>query len=369
MIYKALQKALFQLDPETIHEKVIDLNRLVRKQPLALDILRGVTSRNQKSTQVNLNGINFPNIIGLAAGFDKNASAVDLLQALGFGFLEVGTITPKAQPGNPKPRLFRLRADQAIINRMGFNNDGINQLVANLQNARRWVPIGINIGKNKNTPLDDAWEDYVKCLEGGWHWGDYFTVNISSPNTKNLRDLQSESFLTPLIKKILQKRDELQTSTGKHRPVWLKIAPDLSNEELEVISGIAMDLKLDALIVSNTTIGRENLRSFHRHEEGGLSGKPLKQKSDEALAKVASFTKGDIPIIGVGGIFTGADAFRKICLGASLVQVYTGLIYQGPMMVRQMLKELDLFVKVRGFENIQEAVGSGLSNFSQYHKK
>ncbi len=276
-------------------------------------------------------GIRFPNPVGLAAGMDKNAEYLDPLSALGFGHLEVGTVTPRPQPGNPKPRLFRLVEHEAIINRMGFNNVGVEQLLRNVGKSSFRGVLGINIGKNFDTPIERAADDYLACLEAVYDRATYVAVNISSPNTKNLRDLQSKEKLDELLAAVMARRDKLAARTGAVKPLAVKIAPDLDDEQLEAIAELAVRHRIDGLIATNTTIGRAGVAG-HRHavEAGGLSGRPVFALSTAVLGKLARLLAGRIPLIGVGGILAGADAKAKIDAGASLVQVYTGFIYRGP---------------------------------------
>lgn len=282
-------------------------------------------------------GIRFPNPVGLAAGFDKNARMVDDLETLGFGFIEIGTLTPKGQPGNPKPRMFRLPADQGLINRMGFNNDGVDRAVEVLKKRKSSIIVGGNIGKNKVTPNEEAYRDYAYALEALHPVVDYFVVNISSPNTPNLRELQEKEPLRKLLAQLLELRDR-QTV---RKPLLLKIAPDLTAGQIDDIVEIVLDLQLDGVIVSNTTISRENLSSNETivNETGGVSGKPVGKVSTNIIREVRSRAP-QLPIIGVGGIFTPADAMEKLDAGADLIQVYTGFVYEGPGMVKRINQQL-----------------------------
>jgi len=276
-------------------------------------------------------GIEFPNPVGLAAGFDKNGEYLDALHALGFGHLEAGTVTPRPQPGNPKPRLFRLVEHEAIINRMGFNNVGVDRFLRNVEKAAFRGVLGINIGKNFDTPIERAADDYLLCLDAVYDRATYIAVNISSPNTKNLRDLQSKEKLDELLAKVMSRRDSLAAKAGRVKPLAVKIAPDLDDEQVEAIAELAVKHRLDALIATNTTIGRKGVEGHpHATQAGGLSGRPVFDISTAVLKKLSKHLKGRVPLIGVGGIFTGADARAKIDAGASLVQVYTGFIYRGP---------------------------------------
>lgn len=325
MLYRLARSALFQLDPETAHE--LALKAMCALGP-AVALLGAGADRGEERTVM---GIRFPNPVGLAAGMDKNAEYLDPLSALGFGHLEVGTVTPRPQPGNPKPRLFRLVEHEAIINRMGFNNVGVEQLLRNVEKSSFRGVLGINIGKNFDTPIERAADDYLACLEAVYDRATYVAVNISSPNTKNLRDLQSKEKLDELLAAVMARRDRLAARTGAVKPLAVKIAPDLDDEQLEAIAELAVRHRIDGLIATNTTIGRSGVEG-HRHaaEAGGLSGRPVFALSTAVLGKLARLLAGRIPLIGVGGIHTGADARAKIDAGASLVQVYTGFIYRGP---------------------------------------
>ncbi len=285
-------------------------------------------------------GIEFPNPVGLAAGLDKNGDYIDALAALGFGFIEIGTVTPRPQPGNPKPRMFRVEEHEAIINRLGFNNGGLEKLLANVDRARYRGVLGINIGKNFDTPLERAVDDYLACLEAVHSRASYVTVNISSPNTKNLRDLQSSEKLDELLGALMSKRASLAKG-GKAKPLLVKVAPDLDDGEIEAIASLALKHSVDGLIATNTTIAREDIAG-HKHagEMGGLSGRPLFARSTEVLRKLSAALGGKVALIGVGGILSGADAHAKVDAGASLVQLYTGFIYRGPELIARTRRAL-----------------------------
>lgn len=286
-------------------------------------------------------GIEFPNPVGLAAGLDKNGAYIDALASQGFGFIEIGTITPRPQPGNPHPRLFRLPKAKAIINRMGFNNDGVDKLIENVKAAKFKGVLGINIGKNANTPVEKAVDDYLICLEKVYNYASYITVNISSPNTKNLRSLQSGDALTELLETLKNRQLELAQEHQHYVPLVLKVAPDLEAEDIAFIAKQLLQYKIDGLIVTNTTLSREGVEGLeHAEEAGGLSGAPVFEKSTACLAAFAEELKGQIPLIGVGGILSGADALAKKKAGASLVQVYSGLIYTGPELVKDCVAAL-----------------------------
>ncbi|MCW5593390.1 MAG: quinone-dependent dihydroorotate dehydrogenase [Burkholderiales bacterium] len=330
MLYRLARTALFQLDPETAHE--LALKSMCALGP-AVALLGAGADRGEERTVM---GIRFPNPVGLAAGMDKNGEYLDPLAALGFGYLEIGTVTPRPQPGNPKPRLFRLVEHEAIINRMGFNNVGVERLLRNVGKASFRGVLGINIGKNFDTPIERAADDYLACLEAVYERATYVAVNISSPNTKNLRDLQSKERLDELLAAIMARRDALAARAGMVKPLAVKIAPDLDDEQIGAIAELALKHRIDALIATNTTIGRAGVEG-HRHagEAGGLSGRPVFALSTEVLRKLSRLLAGRVPLIGVGGIHSGADAKAKIDAGASLVQVYTGFIFHGPDLVAE----------------------------------
>jgi dihydroorotate dehydrogenase len=286
-------------------------------------------------------GIDFPNPVGLAAGLDKNARVIDGMAALGFGFIEVGTVTPLPQPGNPKPRLFRLPEVQGIVNRFGFNNLGVDQLLRNVEAAKYRGVLGINIGKNFATPMENAVDDYLICLRKVYSHASYVTVNISSPNTKNLRALQEKEALSSLLQSLKQEQTKLADRHGKYVPVVLKIAPDLSLEQIHEIADLLMAHKIDGVIASNTTLSRDAVQGLkHADQAGGLSGAPVREKSTWVIRELAQRLQGSLPIIGVGGISSGDDALAKMAAGADLVQLYSGLIYQGPGLVHEVCRKL-----------------------------
>jgi len=328
MLYALARAALFKLDPEVAHD-------LTLKSLSALGsgvALLGAGTDAGEAKRVM--GIDFPNPVGLAAGLDKNGEYLDALGALGFGFLEIGTVTPRPQPGNPKPRMFRLQEHEAIINRLGFNNHGVERLLRNVERASFRGVLGINIGKNFDTPMERAADDYLACLDAVYERATYVTVNISSPNTKNLRDLQSSAALDELLGALMAKRVTLAGKHHRTKPLLVKVAPDLDDEQVEAIAELSVKHGIDGLIATNTTIEREAVRE-HRHgqQAGGLSGRPLFARSTAILRKLASLLAGRIPLIGVGGIITGEDARAKVAAGASLVQVYTGFVYRGPELI------------------------------------
>jgi dihydroorotate dehydrogenase len=347
--YSLLRPAIFRLQPETAHHLVLAAltRHLVPAQP---DVIYPCLTQR-------LFGLDFINPIGLAAGFDKNAEAVSGLSQQGFGFLELGTVTPLAQAGNPKPRIFRLTQDEAVINRLGFNNQGLEEYTHNWRaSPSRSLPLGANIGKNKDT--EDALSDYIKGLDAVFPFADYITINISSPNTAGLRDLQAKEALEHLLKHLIARRNELTTQQKRFVPLLLKIAPDLTQQDVQDIALIARDQKIDGLIISNTTTARPlTLQNHLRLEKGGLSGKPLFQSSTALLAEIYRLTEGKIPLIGVGGVASGADAYAKIKAGASLVQLYSALVYQGFGLVTRIKQELITLLEQDGFSHISEAVG------------
>jgi dihydroorotate dehydrogenase len=286
-------------------------------------------------------GLQFPNPVGLAAGLDKNGDYIDALASLGFGFIEIGTITPRPQPGNPEPRLFRVPQAQGIINRMGFNNDGVDALIQNVQRAKFKGILGINIGKNFDTPLENAADDYLICLRKVYAYASYITVNISSPNTKNLRQLQEKSALENLLATLKQEQKKLADMHGKYTPVALKIAPDLEPEQISEIAELLLKHQVDGVIATNTTLSRTGVEGLPNADEaGGLSGAPVRERSTSVIRQLSTLLGDTIPIIGVGGILSGEDALEKMNAGASLVQLYSGLIYRGPALVKEVASAL-----------------------------
>ena len=326
MLYSLARPLLFSLAPERAHELTLSLLKSAHKM--------GAIRNQVAAKPVTCMGIQFPNPVGLAAGLDKNGAYIDALAALGFGFIEIGTITPKPQEGNPKPRLFRVPQAKAIINRMGFNNDGVDQLVENVKAAKFKGVLGINIGKNAATPVEDAVSDYLICLEKVYNYASYITVNISSPNTKNLRSLQSGHALTELLETLKKRQLELAEEQQHYVPLVLKVAPDLEPNDIEFIAAQLLQFKLDGLIVTNTTLSREGVEGLPFGDEaGGLSGAPVFEKSTLCLEAFAKILKNEIPLIGVGGILAGEHAVAKQNAGASLVQIYSGMIYTGPDLI------------------------------------
>jgi dihydroorotate dehydrogenase len=338
-MYKLIKPLLFQFDPETIHYVVTGALRRVNRIWGVKSLFKNLYQLEDKRLVREVLGLKFKNPIGLAAGFDKNASMIEELAEFGFGFIEIGTVTPLPQPGNEKPRMFRLPQDDALINRMGFNNQGVDVVAARLKQVnRKGLIIGGNIGKNKLTPNEDAVSDYIKCFDRLFDVVDYFVVNVSSPNTPGLRELQEKEPLKHILNTLQQRNNKNQVS----RPILLKIAPDLTNSQLDDIIEIVMETKIAGVIATNTTISRDDLLSSEnlKKESGGLSGKPLTARSTEVIRYLSEHSNKSFVIIGVGGIHSPEDAIEKIQAGASLIQLYTGFIYEGPGLVKRILKGL-----------------------------
>ena len=336
MFYPAIRKVLFQFDAETIHELTIKGLKNTGSTPLNAFYKQRVTDK-----PVSVMGIKFPNPLGLAAGLDKNGECINAFAAMGFGFIEVGTITPRPQPGNDKPRIFRLPQASAIINRMGFNNKGVDYLVDQVRKAKFNGVLGINIGKNKDTPDENAKDDYLHCMRKVYNFATYITVNISSPNTPGLRSLQYGDALNELLAALKVEQEQLAKQYNKYVPIAVKIAPDLTEEEVVSIAKSLIDNNIDGVIATNTTLSREGVEGLeHGNEQGGLSGQPVKDKSTTVIKLLAIALDGKLPIIGVGGIASSDDAKEKLAAGASLVQIYTGFIYQGPPLVKEIVNSL-----------------------------
>lgn len=339
-MYPIIKWFLFRFDPEKIHHFTFSFLRFWLKVPLVKPIWKTMHRIDDPLLKTTVAGITFPNPVGLAAGFDKNAVLINELAACGFGFVEIGTVTPLGQEGNPRPRLFRLIADEAIINRMGFNNDGAEIIVERLKKLRPECIIGGNIGKNKVTPNEQATDDYLKCFQALEPYVDYFVVNVSSPNTPNLRELQDKKPLLDLLQTLMDEKERLQSS----KPIFLKIAPDLTDSQLDDIITIVEQTRIAGVISTNTTISREGLKtSSERIAEigaGGVSGKPLTDRATEVIRYLFDHSGGTFPIIGVGGIHSEKDALEKLAAGASLVQVYTGFIYEGPRLIKRINKAI-----------------------------
>ncbi|MCO6497575.1 MAG: quinone-dependent dihydroorotate dehydrogenase [Chitinophagaceae bacterium] len=342
-MYRVIRNVLFLFDAEKVHRFTMAVLRIISSSSYVKRWFLLMTGPEEQP--VNCFGIRFKNPVGLAAGFDKNAEYLNALEMLGFGFVEIGTVTPLPQAGNEKPRLFRLREDRALVNRMGFNNDGAEKIVKRLRKYRKQknnIIIGGNIGKNKVTPNEEAWKDYEKCFLALFEVVDYFVVNVSSPNTPGLRDLQQKDSL----KQILTHLQSLNNARIKPKPILLKIAPDLNTEDLNDIIDLAMEINLDGIVATNTTISRENLSTGTQKVQdigaGGLSGAPLFKRSTELLHTIHERTGSRIPLIGSGGVMSAQDAFVKSKAGASLVQLYTGFIYEGPSLINKCVKALKL---------------------------
>ena len=341
-MYSLIRRLLFLFDAESIH--VFSLKFLSFANSTGLLKL---FVKNRVESPVTVMGIDFPNAVGLAAGLDKNARHIDALAQCGFGFIEVGTVTPLAQPGNDKPRLFRLVADNAIINRMGFNNAGVKALIDNVKQRRSNCVLGINIGKNKNTPLENAVDDYLACMQQVYPYADYIAINISSPNTPGLRDLQHGEGLTSLLTQLKNKQGELDKQYQRYVPLAVKIAPDLDEDEIQDIAGRLLSAEIDAVIATNTTNSRPASLSCKElaREEGGLSGAPVFEISTHVLTQLVKALDGKIPVIAAGGISSPGDALKKIQAGASLIQIYTGFIYSGPELINDCAMALKNAIK------------------------
>ncbi|OUR78821.1 dihydroorotate dehydrogenase (quinone) [Alphaproteobacteria bacterium 46_93_T64] len=347
--YKALSGALFLMDPEKAHNLSL--------MGLKSGFMPLKSANVDPSLAIDRFGLSFPNPIGLSAGYDKNGDALDALLGLGFGFVEAGSVTPKPQVGNPKPRIFRLKEDAAVINRLGFNNKGLEAAKKNFEAPRRAGVVGANLGANKDS--DDRIADYVTGLKVLAPLADYITVNISSPNTPGLRALQGRGELEELLGRVMTARTELDTERDQNIPLLLKIAPDLTDEDKDDIAAVALSTGLDGLIISNTTITRpESLHNKQKVEIGGLSGAPLKSLSLKLLSEMYKHTDGKIPLVGVGGIATAEDAFERIKAGASLVQFYSAMVYEGPYLAHKMAVGLAALLKGNGFKSVEEAIGA-----------
>ena len=335
MAYSLFRPILFALDPERAHRAAF----AALDAQAALGLARIWAGALPPAKPIRVMGLDFPNPIGLAAGLDKDAKHLRGLTQLGFGFIEVGTLTPKPQPGNPTPRMFRLPEHEALINRLGFNNGGVAEAVTRLQNRETIVPVGVNIGKNAATPIERAVDDYLIALRAVYETADYVTINISSPNTKNLRDLQAPDSVAALIASIVREGNSLGKVHGTQKPIAVKIAPDIDEGIIGDVVSAIIDAGADAIISSNTTISRDGVSSHAAAKEaGGLSGKPLTARADAILKLVVKSCKGRVPVIGVGGIMSVADAQRKIDIGASLVQIYTGMLYRGPGFIGKLVR-------------------------------
>ena len=337
--YALTRPFLFGLDPEQAHELTLGALARIQHTPLVC-----MVSQARVNDPFTLAGLKFPNRVGLAAGLDKNGRCIDGFGAMGFGFVEVGTVTPKAQPGNPKPRMFRLPEANALINRLGFNNDGLDTFIANVKRSsfrQRGGILGLNIGKNAATPIERAVDDYLICLDGVYPHADYVTVNISSPNTKNLRELQSDQALDALLSAVQERKTQLEKTHRRRVPVFVKIAPDLDPAQVQVIAATIQKNGIDGVIATNTTIARDAVKHLpHGGETGGLSGAPVFAASNRVIGQLRAALGSGFPIIGVGGVMSAADAQAKMTAGADVVQVYTGFIYKGPALVTEIARAL-----------------------------
>jgi len=361
-LYSLIRPILFRLPAESAHEFALKALRAGLSTSFAREaVAKRLVTREFGS--LNRFGLEFSNPIGLAAGFDKNGSYTRELVSLGFGFIEVGTVTNQSQPGNPKPRLFRLPKDRALINRLGFNNLGATEVARNLRATRSNCVIGVNIGKSRSVEIADAVDDYLASFDAVYEVADYIAVNVSSPNTPNLRELQAANLLKDLLTALQRRNAKLAAqSSCERKPLLLKIAPDLSESEIEEIVAVAVRANIAGIIATNTTVRREALQTpateVQRFGDGGLSGAPLRSRSNEVISFIYNLTRGTLAIIGVGGVFSAEDAWEKICAGASLVQLYTGFIYEGPGVVHRINEGLAAIMKREGFTSIDEAVGS-----------
>ena len=377
--YRQLRPFLFASDAEKVHERMLSIVESISKIPGFLPFLRWQFREENPVLRTKLLGRTLENPVGLAAGFDKDGRIHPALFALGFGFVEVGTVTPQPQSGNPRPRLFRLLKDHALINRLGFNNQGAWKMAERLVAITLKIKLedteyfdhsgdypaniasgmlGINIGKNKDTDLEKATEDYVSALSTLHPFADYLTLNISSPNTEDLRNLQEKDALRALLDSVCARRDKLDQNHLRNTPLLVKLAPDLDDDALENCIRVIQEFSIQGVIATNTTIERPELKSKHRNQSGGLSGKPLRKRSTELIRNLSAELGADVPIIGVGGIFNGADAYEKIRAGASAVQIYTALIFEGPGLVRKIKAELANLLEKDGFKSVTEAVGT-----------
>jgi dihydroorotate dehydrogenase len=335
-LYPLLRPLLFSLDPETAHEVTLKLLKIAHISGMGKLLYPAIEDK-----PVNVMGLSFKNPVGLAAGMDKNGDYINALAALGFGFLEIGTVTPRPQPGNPKPRLFRLPEHQAIINRMGFNNSGLDHLLNQVKQSGFNGILGINIGKNFDTPMENAVSDYLTGLRKAYTSASYITINISSPNTKNLRQLQQGDEIKALLAALKEEQFKLQQEHGFYVPLAIKIAPDLTDNEIAHIAGLLLEFEIDGVIATNTTIARDGIENHPlAHEAGGLSGAPVRDKSTFVVQGLAAELKGKVAIIAAGGILSAADAQEKLMAGANLVQIYSGLIYRGPQLIEDIVKSL-----------------------------
>jgi dihydroorotate dehydrogenase len=357
IMYSFIKPALFALDPERAHDITLNKLAIASKLPIVVAQIRRLYGNRVPDLPVNCMSIDFRHPVGLAAGLDKDGRALPAFSALGFSGVEMGTVTPKPQPGNDKPRMFRLVEDEAIINRMGFNSGGVDKFLANIRKTENCAVVGLNIGKNASTAIADAHLDYVSALQRVYSQADYITVNISSPNTKSLRELQNQAFLDELLLKIKQAQLKCEKVHKRYVPIALKVAPDLEGHEIEAIAELLLSHQFDALIATNTTVARpESLMSKHAGETGGLSGAPVKDMATECIRQFRSILQGKIQIIGVGGIKTADDAWEKMLAGADYLQIYSQFIYQGPDMIRDIVVGLNEKVESHGYKDLPTAL-------------
>lgn len=360
VLYRLARPVLFRFDAERVHELAVRRLEAAGRSERMTRLLRARYLQEHPRLSQELWGLTFPNPVGIAAGFDKNARLVNALPHLGFGFVEVGTVTSEPQAGNPRPRLFRLPKDQALVNRLGFNNEGADVVAARLaKSPPPLVPVGVNIGKARRVPNAEATADYVRTFEKLHPYGAYFVVNVSSPNTPGLRDLQAREAMEEIVRALKQRNAELaRAQGGKPRPLLVKVSPDLQPKDLEGLLQVAADERLDGLIATNTTTSRAGLRTPIQ-QEGGLSGRPLAERATKLIREIHERTDGRIPVVGVGGVFTAEDAWEKIRAGASLVQIYTGFIYGGPSTASRISEGLAEIVEREGYAHLADAVGRG----------
>lgn len=355
--YQLIRPLLFSLDPEQAHDLTLHKLALVSRQPWFIKQLERVFANKIPALPVNCMGVDFAHPVGLAAGLDKDARAFAALSAIGFSAVEMGTVTPQPQPGNDKPRMFRLQEDEALINRLGFNSRGVETFIKNFKAAEKGKVAGINVGKNAVTDIEDAHFDYVSALQRIYSCADYITVNISSPNTKSLRELQNANYLDNFLLQIKQAQNKCAKVHKRYVPIALKVAPDLDEEEIETISELVISHQFDAVIASNTTLARPaELKSTYAGEQGGLSGRPVADKSTEVIRQFYRHLQGRVQIIGVGGIASADDAWEKMLAGADFLQIYTSFIYQGPSLIRDIVEGLKLRVESQGFGSVSEAM-------------
>lgn len=362
-MYGLIRPLLFSMDAERAHDCTLAMLRSFGRLPGVAPVLRGALSGAIPELPVNAFGLRFPNPVGLAAGLDKEASCPGVFHAMGFGFVELGTVTPRPQPGNPRPRLFRLPEREAIINRMGFNSGGLAEFLGHLRSHSRTGIVGINLGKNRETPAELAIDDYLTGLREVYEFADYVTVNISSPNTPGLRNLQNEGELNLLVKTLMSERNRLAATAGRQVPLAVKIAPDLGDDAIDSIASTLLAHRVDAVIATNTTVSREDLgQDPLAAESGGLSGRPLRQRSTRVVRRLFGTLRGQVGIVGVGGIFTAEHAWEKLMAGADVVQIYSALVYRGPGVVGEIVRGLRSRLEASGFDTLAAAIAHARQN-------